>query len=84
MTIETEKGMAFRIADTRPEICETCGSKVPMATVGGAAGLASITSDRVVQMIESGRVHFRKKPSGVLLVCLNSLLKLKEEGSCQE
>jgi hypothetical protein len=78
MTFETEKTVTVRISDPSCGICEACDSKVAMRTVEEAARLASISPGRVVQLIESGCVHFRTGPSGILLICLDSLLKVRE------
>jgi hypothetical protein len=46
-----------------------------MRTVEEAAQLISISPDLILQLTESRCVHFRKDRSGILLICLDSLLK---------
>lgn len=78
MTLETQKTVTVRISNASWEICEKCDSKVTMRTVEEAAQLVSISPALVLQLTESRCVHFRRNHSGILLICLDSLLKTKE------
>ena len=75
MTLETEKTVTVRISNAGCEICERCDSKVTMRTIEEAAQLVSISPTVILRLTESRCVHFRRAHSGILLICLDSLLK---------
>ena len=55
--------------------CERCGGEAPMVAVDQAAAVAGVPVATVHQRIEAVAVHCAEPPEGLLLVCLNSLLR---------
>ena len=55
--------------------CPACNAEVEMLTAFEAAALAGVSSYTIFAWSEADRLHCRLTPEGVLLVCLDSLLK---------
>lgn len=53
--------------------CESCARDVPMISTERAAIIARQNTRTIYRWVEAGRLHFTEKPSGQLLICLNSL-----------
>lgn len=80
MTIETEKYFAVRNgAAINRVVCHLCEGKIPMLTSAEAAQFAGITSRQIFRLVETGQLHFRETPDGLLLICFDSLSKQKEK-----
>lgn len=48
---------------------------VKMVTPEAAAVVAGVSTRTVYRWVEAGKIHFAETPAGLVLVCLNSLLK---------
>ena len=57
--------------------CERCGRDVQMLSVALAAGLAGVPERLIYQRVEAGTTHFVERPNGVILICSESLGKIK-------
>ena len=76
ITIETDRVMIIR--QRRGVIrawCAGCAGHARLVTVEKAAALAGVSQRTIYRRVEAGKVHFIETPDGVLLICLDSLLK---------
>ena len=74
--VERDQVLVIRRLNKRePRWCEECGEQAQMVSVDDAASIASLTARAVYRRVEAGKVHFSETTDGLLLVCLNSLLK---------
>lgn len=55
--------------------CPACGSKVVMVTLEEAASLVRISVLAIARMIEALQLHFTETKTGVIRLCLPSLLQ---------
>src|SRR5689334_612844 len=59
--------------------CLLCGARVEMATPEQAVTLTGIASRVIYGWVESGQVHFLETAEGHLLICLVSLLSIRQK-----
>ena len=59
--------------------CSVCGGNALMVTPQQAATIARVSVRTVNRGVESGQLHFRETPAGMLWVCVNSLSKQFEK-----
>ena len=75
ITVETERLLIIRRRYRAvEEWCDGCGEQALMIRPDQAAAVTGRTLRTIFTDIESGRLHFRESPDGLLLVCLHSLL----------
>jgi hypothetical protein len=55
--------------------CPACRERVHMITTEAAAVIANVDTRMVYRLIDSGSLHFAETPEGLVLVCLNSLVR---------
>jgi hypothetical protein len=55
--------------------CPRCGEMVNSVTTEAAAVLSDVDTHTIDQRITAGMIHRLKTSDGLLLICLNSLLK---------
>lgn len=55
--------------------CPVCEERVNMITTEAAAVLSNVDTRAIYRRIEAGAIHFTEMSEGIVLVCLNSLLK---------
>jgi len=76
--IRTEKIWFVRSGKTRFYAdCDKCGGQ--MLTTDEAVNYTGSGSRTIFQMVESGQLHFRETPKGLLLVCPASLSQNMEK-----
>jgi len=74
ISVEKERVIEIRWQGRKRESgCEQCGIRTRLLTLDEAALVAGVSSSLICGWIETGRVHLKKTPEGLLLVCLNSL-----------
>ena len=77
-TIETYEVLAIRTSRGPSQVwCQKCGDLGRMVGPELAAGLAGISTQLIHGEIEAGRLHYQENKEGLLLICLNSLLRLR-------
>jgi hypothetical protein len=59
------------------EWCDACGEVVLMIRPDQAAAVRAQSLRAIFNEIEAAALHFVERPDGMLLICLNSLLKPK-------
>ena len=76
ITAETHEVVVIRHGRTPVSgCCNLCGNLPVMVRAEEAAILAGISWREVCRRVEAGAVHFNESPDGLLLICLNSLLR---------
>jgi len=80
ITIETHRVLVIR----RPKSaflawCTACTEQSQMITPVEAAVLARVAHARFYRWIETEKLHFTETPDGLLHVCLNAPLRLREK-----
>lgn len=55
--------------------CPACEERVNMITTEAAAVLSNVDTRAIYRRIEACAIHFAETSEGLVLVCLNSLLK---------
>jgi len=76
ITVETERLLVIRRRyQAVEEWCDDCQKIALMIRPDQAAAVTGRTLRAIFTDIESGRLHFRESPDGLLLICLNSLLE---------
>ena len=77
VTIETEESVSLQTRLERTSLlwCAACDCQVEMATPERAARIAGLSPRVIYAGVESGKVHFSELPRGLLLVCLDSLIR---------
>jgi len=78
--IEIELDQVITITRRPPAVsrwCAACESKVVMVTLEEASALISISVLAIVRMIEAHLVHFTETNTGVIRLCLPTLLKAR-------
>ena len=76
ISVETERivVMSRRFGKKRePQWCHSCDEGVDMLTTDQSAIAARVSSRTIFRWAESGRLHIRETPEGLLLICPNSL-----------
>ena len=61
--------------------CAACESRVVMVTLEEASALVSISVLAVVRIIDAHLVHFTENNTGVIRLCLPSLLQARPAGA---
>jgi hypothetical protein len=81
--IETHE--VIRISTTEPVAgyCEACRHESVFITVENAVRETGLRSRDIFRRIESGAVHCRELPDGMVLVCLTSLVTEPKPESVQ-
>ena len=76
VTVETERVLVIRRRYRAIEAgCEECGETVVMVRPDQAAAVSGHSLRAIFGAIEATELHFMEQPDGMLLICLNSLLK---------
>lgn len=74
ITIETDEFLMPRtLPQPRLIWCAACAREAKMVTPQEAAAIAGVTERAIYRWLEAGKVHFTETPSGLLLICLDSL-----------
>jgi hypothetical protein len=55
--------------------CPVCEERANMITTEAAAVLSNVDTRAIYRRIEAGAIHFNETSEGLVLVCLNSLLR---------
>jgi len=77
ITVETERVLVIRRRYRAVEKwCACCGESVLMIRPDQAAAVAGKSLRAIFNEVEAAALHFVERPDGMLLICLNSLLKL--------
>ena len=77
ITVETERLLVIRRRYQAVEDwCDECGALVLMIRPDQAAAVSGRTLRAIFSEIEAGSLHYRELPDGLLLICLNTLLKV--------
>jgi hypothetical protein len=78
ITVETERVLVIRRRYRAvEEWCAGCKETVLMIRPDQAAAVAGRSLREIFSEVEAAALHFVEKPDGMLLICLNSLLKRK-------
>lgn len=76
VTVETESLWMIRwrgrLAHTR---CVVCAGDATLISLDEAVALSRISSRGIHRLAEAGEIHFQETSEGLLLVCLDSLLR---------
>jgi len=76
ITVETHRLLVMRKpTGTTQTWCARCCEQVEMATPERAALLAGVSLRAICRQVEANSIHFVETANGLLLICLNSLLK---------
>jgi hypothetical protein len=76
ITVETERILIIRRRYRAVEAwCEECHEAAVMIRPDQAAALSGRSLRAIFNDIELAALHFLEQPDGLLLICLNSLLK---------
>ena len=82
ITVETERVLVirrhYRVVE---EWCDGCQDSVLMVRPDQAAAVAGRTLREIFNEVEAAALHFVERSDGMLLICLNSLLKRKAESN---
>ncbi|MDQ3817612.1 MAG: hypothetical protein M3362_07975 [Acidobacteriota bacterium] len=81
VTAETHQVLIVR--KTRRSVrawCESCGAQGEMLSLEQAAAISGLSLRGICRAVEAGSIHFKETGDGSLLICLDSLLKLRKEG----
>ena len=73
ITIETDQVLS--ISRRFATWCGACADLTVMVRVDEAAALAGVNERTVYWRMETGQLHCTETPTGLQLICLNSLLK---------
>lgn len=79
ITVETERVWLARPKLCAPiNLCAVCApQRSVMVTASTAAAVSDVDSGTIYSWVAERAVHFLETPEGLLLICLNSLPKLK-------
>ena len=76
ITVETERVLVIRRRYRAvEEWCDGCGDSVLMIRPDQAAQVSGKSLRAIFNEVEAAALHFLERPDGMLLICLNSLLK---------
>ena len=76
VTVETERVLVIRRRYRAIEAgCDACGETVVMIRPDQAAAVSGRSLRAIFGAIEATELHFMEQADGMLLICLNSLLK---------
>ena len=74
ITIETHEVMVIRRRGNFPKSnCAECGEQATMLTLDEATTVFGISTRKLFQFVEEGKLHFMETIKGTLLVCSESL-----------
>jgi hypothetical protein len=75
ITFEELERSRYYLPDAKPsaELCHDCGSVVNWLTPNQAVALTAISLRELFRRIECQSVHFIETPTGLVLICPNSL-----------
>ena len=78
-TVEIHEFYAIRTASgSLPALCAECSSGDAIMLAPDHAALLSHVSTRMIyRMVESGSIHYREDPNGSLVVCVRSLVAVR-------
>jgi hypothetical protein len=80
ITVETERILVIRRRYRAIEVwCDSCAEQVVMIRPDQAAAVSGQSLRAIFGDIERAALHFIEQPDGMLLICLNSLLKRTRE-----
>jgi hypothetical protein len=80
VTIETERTLIVRRGSLGRAWCETCARETEMVSPYALGRLVTGGEQQIQQWIDSGDLHTSAPVSGSVRLCLNSLLRLLNEG----
>ena len=83
ITIEIERVIEINQSGDYSAWCTTCGAKASMVPVKEAAEMLSVKESVIYRLVEAGRLHFAATTEGMLLICPDSLLALKNDAIVQ-
>ena len=76
VTVETERVLVIRRRYQAIETwCDLCAEKVVMIRPDQAAAVSGQSLRAIFGAIEQSRLHFAEQSDGMLLICLNSLIR---------
>ena len=76
VTVETERVLVIRRRYQAIETwCDLCAEKVVMIRPDQAAAVSGQSLRAIFGAIEQARLHFAEQSDGLLLICLNSLIR---------
>jgi hypothetical protein len=67
----------------REILCALCDERIQMVTVGEAATVASVEPQTILTLVEPLKLHAMKTDEAGLLVCLNSLMSLRNNAEAK-
>jgi len=74
ITIQTTETVVLRSSQVKISAhCPACRAELEMLTAGAAAARAAVPLRWIYRWIETGELHFQETPTGVVLICPNSL-----------
>jgi len=77
ITVETERLLIIRRRyQAVEEWCHDCRKLALMIRPDQAAAVSGRTLRAIFADIETGTLHFRELPDGMILICLNTLLEI--------
>jgi hypothetical protein len=78
ITVETERILVIRRRYRASVVwCNECSEEVVMIRPDQAAAVSGRSLRVIFSDIERAALHFAEQPDGMILICLNSLLKEK-------
>ena len=81
ITVETERVLVIRRRYRAIEAwCDSCAEQVVMIRPDQAAAVSGLSLRAIFGDIERAELHFMEQADGMLLICLNSLLKQNGRG----
>lgn len=81
MKLETYESTVIKIRRSQAvtAFCQKCGHEVLHLTIARAAAVLKISETEAFHLVESGQVHSWETAAGVLLVCGDSILGLRDK-----
>ena len=77
ITVETDRMWFTGQRQSHPSVwCAECTEPSEMVTAIEAAAIAGVDSRTIYRRVAAEELHFAETSEGLLLICLNSLLKL--------
>src|SRR5262249_18017814 len=80
ITVEIDE--VFVVRRSRPITlawCVECNEQVRIVTPDEAAEITGASLRAIYRVVDAGSAHFTEMPEGLVLVCLNSLSRLKDQ-----
>ena len=79
ITVETERLLVIRRRyQAMEEWCDDCRALALMIRPDQAAAVSGRTLRAIFAELETGALHYRELPDGLVLICLNTLLQNRE------